>query len=97
MPELPEVETVVRNLIAAKLVGCVIQNVRVYWPRIVDGARVPKFVRALTGQRITGIGRRAKFIVIRRPGGSFAYDGPPVLRSAGRQPRQASARYPAAG
>ena len=68
MPELPEVETVVRNLNAAGLVGRAIRSARVHWPRIVEGATASEFTRALTGQRITAIGRRAKYIVIRLSG-----------------------------
>lgn len=62
MPELPEVETVVRTL-RALVVGKTIERVSVLLPRII---RFPDDVEAfkavLTGQAIHSIERRAKFI-----------------------------------
>ena len=69
MPELPEVETVVRDLRAAGLVGRSIAGVQVHWPRSVHGASRPEFVRRVRGRRIDGIARRAKYILIELSGG----------------------------
>jgi formamidopyrimidine-DNA glycosylase len=62
MPELPEVETVVRKL-RPHLVGRTIEEVQVLWDRIVDRPDVEAFRRALTGAGITAVGRRGKFLV----------------------------------
>ena len=62
MPELPEVETTVRGL-AASLDGARIERVAVNRP---DMRRPfpPDLVQALTGARVTGLGRRAKYGLI---------------------------------
>ncbi|MGX7926781.1 bifunctional DNA-formamidopyrimidine glycosylase/DNA-(apurinic or apyrimidinic site) lyase [Tsuneonella sp. HG094] len=62
MPELPEVETTVRGL-AAFLDGARIDRVSVNRP---DMRRPfpPGLVQALTGARVTGLGRRAKYGLI---------------------------------
>ena len=57
MPELPEVETVVRSL--QSLVGRRIQNIEVRQKRIAPGT-----LDAAVGKRISSIQRRGKFIVI---------------------------------
>ena len=62
MPELPEVETVVRDLRAHGLEQAVIRTVEVRWPRTVGGSP-DRFVRALCGQTIARLSRRAKYIV----------------------------------
>ena len=62
MPELPEVETTVRGL-ARILTGERIERVEV---RRADLRRAfpPDLVQALTGARVTGLGRRAKYGLI---------------------------------
>lgn len=62
MPELPEVETVVRDLRAHGLVNARIRDVVVRWPRTVGGDPAA-FRRGLAGRTITGLTRRAKHIV----------------------------------
>lgn len=64
MPELPEVETVVRDLREHGLEQSVIRAVEVRWARTVDGLTPAGFARALRGRTITRVGRRAKYIVI---------------------------------
>jgi len=59
MPELPEVETTVRGL-ARHLEGVRIERVALHRPDM----RFPfpdGLVQALTGARVTGLGRRAKY------------------------------------
>ncbi len=63
MPELPEVETVVR-LIRPKLVGRTIVGARVYWTRTLGGLSPARFARAVTGARVTRVWRRAKYAVL---------------------------------
>lgn len=61
MPELPEVETVRRGLVP-RLVGHVLARVEQRRPDL----RFPlprDFARRLTGRRVTGIGRRAKYLL----------------------------------
>ena len=62
MPELPEVETVVRDLRAHGLEQAVIREVEVFWPRTAGGGQ-PGFASALRGQTVTRLFRRAKYIV----------------------------------
>ncbi|MDD2462076.1 MAG: bifunctional DNA-formamidopyrimidine glycosylase/DNA-(apurinic or apyrimidinic site) lyase [Kiritimatiellia bacterium] len=64
MPELPEVETVVRDLRAHSLPGCVIRRVIVRWPRTVAAHAPDAFCRALAGRAVTAVARRAKYIVL---------------------------------
>jgi formamidopyrimidine-DNA glycosylase len=63
MPELPEVETVVRTLRPA-LVGRVIQSAWLDWERSLVPMDVPFFLERIRGQRILGVERRAKYIVM---------------------------------
>ena len=62
MPELPEVETVVR-LVRPRVVGRTVTGVEVAWPRTLDGLAPREFERAVVGARITSAWRRAKFFV----------------------------------
>jgi formamidopyrimidine-DNA glycosylase len=63
MPELPEVETIARDL-RPRLVGAAIERVRVYKPDILRGVARAALVRALAGRRILAVSRRAKHVVI---------------------------------
>lgn len=62
MPELPEVETTVRGL-AASMDGARIERVAVNRPDM-RRAFPPDLVQRLTGARVTGLGRRAKYGLI---------------------------------
>lgn len=64
MPELPEVETVARNLRESGLVGRVVIDVIVRWPRTVDRPSVEELRVRLRGQEIQAIGRRGKFLIL---------------------------------
>ena len=63
MPELPEVETVVRDLNAAGLVGLRMSRVQVFWKRSIAAPPLPRFRKNLEGLEIRGFSRRGKFIV----------------------------------
>jgi formamidopyrimidine-DNA glycosylase len=65
MPELPEVETVVRDLRAAGLPGCVIRAVRLMRPHVAEGIGAGRLSRRLRGRRIDAIARRGKYVVLR--------------------------------
>lgn len=64
MPELPEVETVVRGLREQDVCGHRIETVRVSWARSLSGMSVASFRAGVRQHRIERIGRRAKYIVI---------------------------------
>lgn len=61
MPELPEVETIARDL-NPKLTGRRIASVRVAWARTVDQRGLP--ASALVGDTITGVRRLGKFVIV---------------------------------
>ena len=69
MPELPEVETVVRNLREGSqargpsVVGKKITAVTVKWPRHIARPSPREFKRRLVGQKIIGLSRRGKYLV----------------------------------
>ena len=64
MPELPEVQTVVNDLIAAGLTGKTISGAKVFWPRTIHAMAPRSFCRTIAGKTIKTIRRRAKYIVI---------------------------------
>ena len=68
MPELPEVETVVRDL--ARLVsGATITGANVFRERNLATPDAPSFMDAVRGRRILGTRRRAKWIIVELSGG----------------------------
>ncbi|MCU0561660.1 MAG: bifunctional DNA-formamidopyrimidine glycosylase/DNA-(apurinic or apyrimidinic site) lyase [Desulfobacterales bacterium] len=69
MPELPEVETVARDLNAAGLVGKTVSCAQVYWPRSIAIPSPPEFCRLMERRQIQAVGRRGKFLVFRLTGG----------------------------
>jgi formamidopyrimidine-DNA glycosylase len=64
MPELPEVETVVREL-APQLIGCTISTIQADWPRTIARPQedIEAFCEGISGRTIVGLRRRGKFIV----------------------------------
>ncbi|NLB65806.1 MAG: bifunctional DNA-formamidopyrimidine glycosylase/DNA-(apurinic or apyrimidinic site) lyase [Lentisphaerae bacterium] len=64
MPELPEVETIIRELRAARVIGSRITQARVLWPKTVAEPGPRAFSRQLAGREILDISRRAKYIII---------------------------------
>ncbi len=79
MPELPEVETVVRG-IRSQLVGRTIVHARFSVPRQLLPQTPRALARLLKGQRITAVTRRGKFILIETERGTFLVH----LRMTGR-------------
>ena len=63
MPELPEVETVVRELRAAGLVGRRIVRAQVFWAKTVAAPAPARFARDIRGREIRRLSRRGKFIL----------------------------------
>ncbi len=62
MPELPEVETTVRDL-RPHLVGRTITRVAVHWNRTIAHPDTPVFTRDIVGWKIREINRRGKYLV----------------------------------
>jgi len=68
VPELPEVETVARDL-ARHLLGVTIAGARGDWPRaIASHPSLEAFAAAVAGRRVEAVGRRAKLVVVRLAG-----------------------------
>ncbi len=63
MPELPEVETIVRQL-RPQIVGRRVVAVSVHWERTLGGASVDQFENALVGRCVERVWRRAKYFVL---------------------------------
>ncbi len=63
MPELPEVETVVR-LVRPRLVGRTIVGVEVRWAKTLGGLGRARFEQAVVGARVVRVWRRAKYAVM---------------------------------
>ena len=62
MPELPEVETIARDL-DAQIVGHRIVDVKVLWERSIDGCSSNAFRAQLRGREIVRVGRRGKYLI----------------------------------
>ena len=67
MPELPEVETIVRSL-RPRLTGLRIEGLKALLPSLIREKERPRF-EGLAGARITGLRRRGKMILIDCSGG----------------------------
>lgn len=84
MPELPEVETTVRDL-RPHLIGRTIQRAAVTWDRTVAHPTPSAFKKEIVGYTIQGITRRGKYLVFEL--------GRPQTTGDGRQLREPSADY----
>jgi formamidopyrimidine-DNA glycosylase len=76
MPELPEVETVARDLRRRLLpdagsAGPVITGARVAWTRTLRDGDPASFASGITGRRIEAIRRRGKQVIVDLSGGAF--------------------------
>lgn len=63
VPELPEVETIARDL-KPLVQGSVISGVWTDWPRAIRHPEPGKFARQIVGREILDVGRRAKWLVL---------------------------------
>lgn len=68
MPELPEVETVVRHL-KPELVGQKIISFNIIWPKVLEKIEYKTFSDHIIGQKIDDVFRRAKFIILKLENG----------------------------
>lgn len=60
MPELPEVETI-KNVIEPQIEGLTIEKVIVNRPEVIAHPSTDEFCASVTGQMISGMGRRESF------------------------------------
>ncbi len=67
MPELPEVETVARDL-RPKILGATIAGARCTWARTLRTHTPEAFAAAIAGRTVEGVGRRAKLVVVELSG-----------------------------
>ena len=67
MPELPEVETVARDL-RPRIVGATIVGARCCWARTLRTHTPEDFAEAIAGRRVEAVGRRAKLVVVELSG-----------------------------
>jgi len=70
MPELPEVETVARDL-RPLITGATIVDATTLWARTLRGIDPESFAAGLAGRRISGVSRRGKQLVVMLDGGGF--------------------------
>jgi formamidopyrimidine-DNA glycosylase len=75
MPELPEVETIRRNLRLGtpSLLGKTIRRAEVMWQRSLEGLSPDDFQARLTGQVIQEINRRGKFLIFNLSQGALIF------------------------
>jgi formamidopyrimidine-DNA glycosylase len=69
VPELPEVETIVRQL-RRQIVGKTIAGVRLSWPRSIAGSK-SEFRRRSRGMIVAAVSRRGKYIGVEGVDGTF--------------------------
>jgi formamidopyrimidine-DNA glycosylase len=77
MPELPEVETIARDL-RGLVIGARIAGARSDWPPTLRSHEPEAFAAAVTGREIEGVGRRGKQLLVWL-GGAAAAPDPAVL------------------
>ena len=69
MPELPEVETIVRvlrdgiGIYNTSIIGCTVTGAHVLWPRTLATTNPKDFIEQVAGQTIQSLSRRGKFLV----------------------------------
>lgn len=68
MPELPEVETIVRQL-SKKVVGLKVLDAWTDWAKTIKTHKIKDFIREIKGQKILHAHRRAKYIMMDLSGG----------------------------
>jgi len=63
MPELPEVEST-KNELLPHIVGRRVSGVTLFWTGIVRQPSVAEFCSRLIGQKLTGVARRGKYLIL---------------------------------
>lgn len=70
MPELPEVETIRRDLVKS-IVGLTIIDIDLRLPKLIRGYSAEEFVRRLKGAKVLEAGRRAKMLILKTSAGEL--------------------------
>jgi formamidopyrimidine-DNA glycosylase len=70
MPELPEVETIKKDL-EPLIKGSVIDSVDFLWHKTLRGEDFKDFDRDVAGQRVTGLSRRGKYLIVELQNGKL--------------------------
>lgn len=68
MPELPEVETIRRQLCSAGVEGRIIEKAHIEWPRTVEPLTPSAFCKKVQGQKLETIGRHGKWLIFQLNG-----------------------------
>jgi formamidopyrimidine-DNA glycosylase len=68
MPELPEVETIKRDL-ETKIVGLCFTGAKLHWPKMLQNSTPEAFKSRLTSQCIEGLKRRGKYLIFQLSNG----------------------------
>ncbi|MBI4280699.1 bifunctional DNA-formamidopyrimidine glycosylase/DNA-(apurinic or apyrimidinic site) lyase [Candidatus Uhrbacteria bacterium] len=94
MPELPEVETVRRQM-AAALGGRKVIRAEVLYPKAIRPLRPAEFVKKVTGATIRGVDRRAKLLLLHLTNGNslvvhLKMTGRLLLKDDAAEPNQAT-------
>lgn len=63
MPELPEVETIRRQLCTAGVTGRVVEKILISWPRTVDPLSPAAFCKKVEGHTIDRVSRHGKWLI----------------------------------
>lgn len=63
MPELPEIETI-KSVIEPQIKGLTIENITVNRPEVISHPTADEFRKAISGQNISSMERRGKFLII---------------------------------
>lgn len=68
MPELPEVETIRRQLCSAGVEGRIIEKAHIAWPRMVEPLTPSAFCKQIQGRKLEKIDRHGKWLIFRLDG-----------------------------
>lgn len=71
MPEMPEVQTVVNDLIRAGIVGSTIESVELFWQKTLVDSDEKSFNKLIHNQKICELSRRGKYILFKLQSGLF--------------------------
>lgn len=64
MPELPEVETVRRDLIREKIQGSAIASAKILWHRTLATPSIQTFEKEIQGAKVESLSRRGKYLIL---------------------------------
>ena len=70
MPELPEVETI-KRVLEPQIKGLIMKHITVRRPEVVAHPSSDEFCKLLTGQSISGMKRRGKFLGVSLDSGDY--------------------------